>query len=160
MSNDMVLDAPPLKGEKFSIASRAIALESAYLDALGSWLRTVWARIGGGLPMFCGALALWAAPGLLLARFSPDELFIALANAPVRASPHNLLMLMLAVAYLVATGLLLGWAAERVVPQSRWRRAAARVAFAPMILLSLGFTAVVSVQLFLGLVVRSFPSLL
>jgi hypothetical protein len=160
MSNDMVLDAPPLKGETYSIASRAIALESAYLDALGSGLRAVWAGIGGGLPMLCGALALWAAPSLLLARFSPDELFVALANAPMRASSHSLLILALAMAYLVATGLLLGWAAERVAPQSRWRRAAARVAFAPMILLSLGLTAVVSVQLFLALVVRCFPSLL
>jgi hypothetical protein len=160
MSIDMTLEAPLLKGEKISIDSPSIARESAYFDGLTTSLKNVTAVLGGSLPVFCGAVALWAAPAILLVKVDPEKLLAALANAPLRATPSELLILPLVIAYLVATGLLLGWAAERLAPQSRWRRATARIVLAPMILLSLSATAVVSVPLFLGLTVQCFPRLL
>jgi hypothetical protein len=160
MSDDMAVDAPFLDGERISIASTSTARQSAYLDGITISLKNVTAMIGGGPPVLCGAVALWAAPVLLLAKVGPDGLLAALANAPLRASLSDLLILLFAVAYLVVTGLLLGRAAERVAPRSRWRRVAARIVLAPMILLSLGATAAVSVPLFLGLIIRCFPSLL
>ena len=118
------------------------------------------AAVLDGMPMVCGALALWAAPGLLFARFSPGQLFTALAYAPLRASFSDLLILLFAVAYLMVTGLLLGHAAERLAARWQWRPAATRILLAPMILLSLSATAVVSVPLFLALILQCVPSLL
>ena len=121
MSNDLALEAPLFKGEKISIDSPSIAREGAYLNGRTTSLKNVIAMLGGDLPVFCGAIVLWAAPALLLAKVSPGGLFTALANAPLHASLSDLLILLLAIAYLVATGLLLGWAAERLAPRSRWR---------------------------------------
>lgn len=160
MSNDLTLEAPLFKGEKISIDSPLIARESAYLEGLTASFKNVTPILGGGLPVFCGAIAVWAAPALLLTMVSLSQLFTALADAPLHASLSHLLILLSATAYFVAAGLLLGWAAERLAPRSRWRRAMAHLVAAPMILLSLAATAVVSVPLFLGVIVLCFPPLL
>ena len=160
MSIDMTLEALVLKGEKISIDSPSIARESAYFDGLTTSLKNVTAVLGGSLPVFCGAVALWAAPAILLVKVDPEKLLAALANAPLRATLSESLLLPFVIAYLVAAGLLLGWAADRLTPRSLWRRTMAHVVVAPMILLSLSATAVVSVPLFLGLIVQCFPSLL
>ena len=155
--SDHAFDAGFFQGE--GISSAASAGDGTYRGGLTISPKNVTAMFGG-LPVFCGAVALWAAPALLLTKVKPSELFGALANAPLSASVSDLLTLMFAVAYLVVTGLLLGRAADCLATGSRWGRMAARIVLAPMILLSLCATAALSVPAFLGLIIRSFPSLL
>jgi hypothetical protein len=157
--SDHAFDAGFFQGQRISRASPASPTDGTYRGGLTIGPKNVTAMLGG-LPMLCGAVALWAAPALLLTKVRPSELLVALANAPLGASVSELLTLLFAVAYLVVTGLLLGRAAERLAPRSRWGRMAARIVVAPMILLSLGATTTLSVPAFLGLIIRSFPSLL
>jgi hypothetical protein len=147
------------QGERISGASLPRAADSTYRGGRTISPKNITTTFGG-LPTFCVAVVLWAAPALLLTRVRPSELFVALANAPLSASVSHLLILLFAVAYVVTTGLLLGGAVERLVPRSRWTRVATRIVLAPMILLSLGATAALSVPVFLGLTIRCFPSLL
>ena len=157
--SDHAFSAGFFQGERIWGASLPRAADSNSRGARITSPKNITAMFGG-LPAFCGAVVLWAAPALLLTRVRPSELLIALANAPLSASVSHLLILLFPVAYLAATGVLLAGAVERLVPRSRWARVATRVVFAPMILLSLAATAALSVPVFLGFTIRCFPSLL
>lgn len=89
MSIDMTLEALVLKGEKISIDSPSIARESAYFDGLTTSLKNVTAVLGGSLPVFCGAVALWAAPASCSSKSIPKS-FSLRSRMPryVRHSPR------------------------------------------------------------------------
>jgi hypothetical protein len=156
----------PLKGEKVSIASPSIAPGSASLAAanisvdLLKWVVESGAVAPWGVGSLCVAVALWAAPALLLYRYSPDQLFDLLTITPVRGSGGDLLTLLAALGYFVASGLLLGRAVARLGRPRSLMRVVLRTASAPLILLSLAATMTTAVPFFLGLLLRFFPTLL
>ena len=156
----------PLKGEKVSIASPSTGSRSvpqAVANAgihLLKWMvangtATPWA--GGFL---CVAIVLWGGPALLLYRYSPEQLFDLLTMTPVRGSGGDLLALLAALSYFVASGLSLGLAVAHVGRPSSLMRVALRIAVTPLIFLSLAATMTTAVPVFLGLLLRCFPSLL
>src|SRR5260370_20559433 len=156
----------PLKGEKVSIASPSIAPGSASLAAanasigLFKWMIANAAAAPWGVGSLCVAAALWAAPAILLYRYSPDQLFDLLTITPVRRSGGDLLTLLAALGYFVASGLLLGRAVARLGRPWSLTRVVLRTVIAPLILLSLAATMTTSVPFFLGLLLRFFSSLL
>ncbi len=156
----------PLKGEKVSIASPSIAPGSASLAvantsiALLKWMAANGAAASWGAGFLCVAVASWAAPALLLYRYSPEQLFDVLTIAPVRGGGGDLLTLLAALSYFMASGLSLGWAVARLGRPWSLMRVVLRIMIAPLILLSLAATMTTAVPLFLGLLLRFFPSLL
>jgi len=155
-----------LKGEKVSIASPSIAPGSASLAAanasigLFKWIIANGATAPWGVGSLCVAVASWVAPALLLYRYSPEQLFDLLTITPVRGSGGDLLTLLAALSYFVASGLSLGWAVARLGRPWSLMRVLLRIAIAPLILLSLAATMTAAVPFFLGLLLRFFPSLL
>jgi hypothetical protein len=155
-----------LKGEKVSIASPSIAPSSTSLTAANAsiaflkWMVANGTIIPWGVGSLCVAVASWAAPALLLYRYSPDQLFDLLTMTPVRGSGGDLLTLLAALGYFVASGLLLGRAVARLGRPWSLMRIVLRTATAPLILLSLAATMTTAVAFFLGLLLRFFPTLL
>ena len=156
----------PLKGEEVSIASPSIAPGSASLAAANAsigllkWMIANGATAPWGIGPLCFAVASWAAPALLLYRYSPDQLFDVLTMTPVRGSGGDLLTLLAALSYFVASGLSLGWAVASLGRPGSLMRVVLRIVIAPLILLSLAATMTTAVPFFLGLLLRFFPSLL
>jgi len=155
-----------LKGEKVSIASPSIAPGSTSLTAANAsidllkWVVANGAVAPWGVGSLCVAVALWAAPALLLYRYSPDQLFDFLTITPVRGSGGDLLTLLAALCYFVASGLLLGRAVACLGRPWSLMRGVLRTAIAPLILLSLAATMTTAVPFFLGLLLWFSPSLL
>ena len=155
-----------LKGEKVSIASPSIAPGSTSLTAANAsiallkWMVANGTIVPWGVGSLCVAVALWAAPALLLYRYSPDQLFDFLTITPVRGSGGDLLTLLAALCYFVASGLLLGRAVACLGRPWSLMRGVLRTAIAPLILLSLAATMTTAVPFFLGLLLRFFPTLL
>ncbi|HEV3177098.1 MAG TPA: hypothetical protein VGZ72_13990 [Stellaceae bacterium] len=167
MSEDVIrYSALPLTGDKVSIASPSVAVGNASLEATHAGLTLFRALIGcaalacEGAASLCGAVCLWAAPALLLYRYGPDQILDALARAPLRGTPRNLLVLFATLAYFVATGLMVGSVTARLASRLGRQRVVLRVAVAPLIFLSLAATAITAVPFFLGVLVLCFPSLL
>ena len=156
----------PLKGEKVSIASNSIAPGRVPLAAANTsvdllkWMVPNGTAVPWAVGFLCVAVVLWAAPALLLYRYSPEQLFDLLATTPVRASDRDLLALLAVVSYFLASGLALGWAIARLDRPWRPMRVVLRIAIAPLIFLSLLATMATAVPFFLGLLLRFFPSLL
>ena|SRR5690349_11348695 len=156
----------PLRGDKVSIASPSIAPGSASLAAsnakfdLVKWMVADRAAAPWSVGSFCVAVVLWAAPGLLLYRYSPEQLVDLLAITSMRGSSGDLLTLFAALGYFVASGLLLSWAAARRGRPWSLMVLVLRIVIAPLTLLSLVATMTTAVPLFLGLLLRCFPSLL
>jgi len=156
-----------LRGEKVSISPPSPASLSQSLRAATAagrdFIRTatpVMARAVSTLwpaVAFCGVVALWAAPALLLSRYPVDELSSALARAALNPTSGQLLTLSLVVAYVVLTGLMLGTVTG--VPRRKPWRVLLRLAVAPLVTLSLVATFIAAVPLFLGAVIMCFPNL-
>jgi len=154
-----------LKGEKVSIASPSIAPGSTSLTAANASIAFLkWmianAAVPWGVGSLCVAVASWAAPALLFYRYSPEQLFDLLTMTPVRGSGGDLLTLLAALSYFVASGLSLGRAAARLGRPWSLLRVLLRIAIAPLIFLSLAATMTTAVPFFLGLLPRFFPTLL
>jgi hypothetical protein len=145
--------ALPLKSEKVALASPSLAAGS-------TWTDPVTPRLGGAALSLCAALCFWGAPALLLYRYRADELLEALLRPTVQGTDRELLVLFLLLAYLVASGLLLGWTSSRFAGRLGRSRLVLYLTLAPLYLLSLAATMVVAVPLFVGVLIRSFPSLL
>jgi hypothetical protein len=159
-------NALPLRGEKVSMVSPSLSGGGAWdgtvhsapglvKAAAGPRAAAIWAALS-----LCGALASWAAPALLLHRYRADQLLDALIGSPVRASEGDLLALSLLLAYVVASGLLVGWATARLARRLGRSGVVLCLAMAPLIVLSLAATMAVAVALFTGVFIRCFPSLL
>jgi hypothetical protein len=159
-------NALPLRGEKVSMVSPSLSGGGAWDGAVHSALGLVKAAAGPRAAAIwaalslCGALASWAAPALLLHRYRADRLLDALIGSPVRASEGDLLALSLLLAYVVASGLLVGWATARLARRLGRSGVVLRLATAPLIVLSLAATMAVAIALFTGVLIRCFPSLL
>ena len=159
-------NALPLRGEKVSMVSPSLSGVGVWDGAAPSALGLVKTAAGPRAPaiwaplFLCGALASWAAPALLLHRYRADQLLDALIGSPVRASEGELLALSFLLAYLVASGLLVGWATARLARRLGRSRLVLHLATAPLIVLSLVATMAVAIALFTGVLIRCFPSLL
>jgi hypothetical protein len=166
MSNQSISYAElPLKGEKVSIASPFIAPGGASLAAANASIGLLKGMIANaaapwGVGSLCVAVASWAAPALLLYRYSPEQLFDLLTMTPVRGSDGDLLTLLAALSYFVASGLSLGRAVARIGRPWSLMRVLLRIAIAPLIFLSLAATMTTAVPFFLGLLLWFFPTLL
>ncbi len=171
MSDDVIPYTDlPLRGEKVSIASPSLsATDISGRDAAAAgfdFLRRLASAIAKRpAPAFwpavslCGALILWSAPALLLARYQPEQLFDALVRASTKPTATDLLSLSLVLLYVVMTGLLLGEAMGHL-PLRGAPRVLLRLAMVPLFALSLATTMVLAVPLFLGTVICCFPNLI
>ena len=142
-----------LKGEKVAFASPSLAAGSTGTGAVTSGL-------GGAALSLCAALCFWGAPALLPFRYGADRLFDVLVRPAVQGTDRELLFLFFLLAYLVASGLLLGWTSSRFAGRLERGRVVLYLTLAPLYLLSLAATLVVAIPLFVGVLIRSFPSLL
>jgi hypothetical protein len=161
MSDDAAL---PFRGEKLSSASfsgggawsgaahSALGLVRA---ATGPRAAAIWVVIS-----LCGALCSWGAPALLLHWYRVDRLLDALVRSSVGAGDGEFLACSLLLAYLVASGLLVASATARLARRLGRSRLALQLAVAPLIGLSLAATTAVAIPLFIGTLIRCFPSLL
>lgn len=158
--------ALPLRGEQVSTASPSFAGHGAWTGAVNPGRGAVSARAGQRAPSIwapvslCGAVCLWGAPSLLLYRYAADQLLDALVRPAVQGTDRELLVLCLLLGYLVASGLLVGSATARLAAQLGRSRVALYLTVAPLIVVSLATTMVVAVPLFVGVLIRCFPSLL
>ncbi len=130
-----------LQGEKVSIDSP--------LPASGN----VWPAVS-----LWGVVALWAVPFLMLSRYQPDQLLVALAHVSLKPTGGELLTLALMLSYVVLTGLMLGMVAG--LPRRKTSRVVLRIAFAPLVTFSLFATLTTAVPLFLGTLIMWFPGLM
>jgi hypothetical protein len=109
--------------------------------------------------LFCVALALWTAPGLLVMRIDLHAVE-ELSTNPLRHAPTMTMVLAFALAYIVATGLLIAATASRLTEgRPLYVKTCLLFIIAPAILLSLVSTLMSSLALFLSLVMWSFPTL-
>jgi len=113
------------------------------------------------LGQFCFSLALWAAPGLLLMRSDARAIVDRLLTDPLHHTPSITLVLILALVYIVTTGLLVAASASRLA-QARPRYVNILIFFviAPAILVSLASTLTLSFASFFSLLIWCFPALL
>jgi hypothetical protein len=159
-------NALPLRGEKVSMVSPSLSGVGAWDGAAHSALGLVKAAAGPrAAPIWaalslCGAIGSWSAPALLLHRYRLDQLLDALVRSSVGGSGGDLLALSLLLAYVVASGLLVGSATARLGRRLGWSRVALHLATAPLIVLSLAATMAVAIPLFTGVLIHCFPSLL
>jgi hypothetical protein len=175
MSDDvMPYGGMSLHGEKVSIATPRLAPVDVTIRDMAAvgrdWMATAtvagkmvvaerarWVpELGPGLAL-CGAVALWAAPALLLSRYQPEQLFDALVRVSLRPSGDQLLTLSLVLIYFVLTGLALGTVTG--FPRPRARRLLLRAFIAPLVLCSMLATLIVAVPFFFGALVLCFPHL-
>jgi hypothetical protein len=111
--------------------------------------------------LFCVALALWIAPGLLAMRIDLHAVEEGLGANPLRHASTTALVLAFALAYIVATGLLIAAAASRLTEgRPLYVKTCLLFIIAPAILLSLVSTLMSSLAFFLSLLIWSFPALL
>jgi hypothetical protein len=161
MSDDAAL---PLEGEKLSSPSFSGA--SAWSGAAQSALGLVKAAAGPraattwAVASLCGALCSWGAPALVLHWYRADQLLDALVRSSVGGGDGEFLAFSLLLAYLVASGFFVASATARLARRLGRRRVALHFAVAPLIALSLTATMAVAIPLFIGLLIRCFPSLL
>ncbi len=168
MSDDVMPYAGlPLRGEKVSIGSPSpvSASQSLYAATAASreFFRATTPVVGQAASTLrpavslCGTLALWIAPALLLSRYTPEQLFDALVRVSLKPTGSALLTLLLALAYVVLTGLLLGRAT--VIPRAKAARVLIPLAVAPLVMLSLIVAFIGVVPLCFGALVMCFPNL-
>jgi len=113
------------------------------------------------LALFCVALALWAAPGLLVMRIDLRAFEESLGATPLRHAPTTTMVLAFALAYIVATGLLIATTASRLTEgRPLYVKTSLLFIIAPTILLSLVSTLMSSLAFFLSLLIWCFPALL
>ncbi len=163
-----------LRGEKVSIATPRLAPVDVtirdvaaagrdWMDSAATAGKTAIQEAGRWVPALrpglalCGAIALWAAPALLLSRYQPEQVFDALVRVSLKPSGEQLLTLSLVLIYLVLTGLALGNVTG--FPRHRAGRLVLQVAVAPFLLCSLLGTLIVAVPFFFGALVLCFPNL-
>jgi hypothetical protein len=155
-----------LKGERVSIPSprRSPAagghdIVVAALDLVGTqvraWAPAVWPTVS-----FCGALALWSAPGLLLYRYGFDPLANGVIRACLRGTNVDLLSLFGALAYIVGSGLLLAKTTALLAPQLGRYRVTLPFVVAPLILASLAATFAATLSLGVAILRWCSPTLL
>ena len=153
----------PLKGERVSIPSphfaRAAVGHDAIVAAIIDVVRTRTPRYWP-LASFCGALALWSAPALLIDRYRSDDLLNALAKACLHPTGGDLLGLFAGLAYVVATGLPVASTMERVAPRRGLYRALLGIGVAPVLVLSLIATFIGTLALGSAILLRCFPALM
>jgi hypothetical protein len=155
-----------LRGEKVSMVPPLFSGGSPWTAAANSALRLVKAVAGWresaiwAALSFCGAIGCWAAPALLLQRYPAARLFNALVGSSVRGTNNELLALSLLLAYVVASGLLMGSTTAHLARRLGWGGIALRLATAPLIALSLAATMAAAIPLFIGVLIRCFPALL
>jgi hypothetical protein len=162
MSDDVIgYGAPPLKGERISIPSGEFTRArvehdtvNAALDLLGAWTAWCWPLVS-----FCGAIALWGAPALLLYRYSFDRLGNGLIRTSIHGTAGDLLILFAGLAYIVTTGLLLATSAARLASRLGRHRVVLPLAISPLILLSLAAAFLATVSFGLAVLLRCFPVL-
>jgi hypothetical protein len=112
------------------------------------------------LALFCVALALWVAPGPVVMRIDLQAVEELGAN-PLRHTPTLTVGLAFALAYIVATGLLIASTASRLTEgRPLYVKTCLLFIIAPAILVSLVSTLVSSLAFFLGLLIWCFPALL
>ena len=169
MSDDVMRYADlPLRGEKVSIGSPSTTSASQSLQAAATasrkLLRAATPVITQATPALwpalscAGALALWIPPALLLPRYQPDQVLDALARVALKPTGVGLLMLSLALAYVVLTGLASAWVTG--IPRRRGVRVLLRLAAVPLVTASLVATLVVAMPLFFGALHFCIPSLI
>jgi uncharacterized protein with PQ loop repeat len=113
------------------------------------------------LPLFCVALALWVAPGLLVMRIDLHAVEESIGTNPLRHAPTTTMVLAFVLAYIVATGLLIAATASRLTEgRPLYVRTCLLFIIAPAILLSLISTLMSSLAFFLSLLIWCFPALL
>jgi hypothetical protein len=113
------------------------------------------------LALFCIALALWTAPGPLLMRVDLHAVEESLSANPLRHAPTTTMVLAFALAYVLATGLLIAAAASRLTEgRPLYVKSCLLFIIAPAILLSLLFTLISSLAFFFSLLIWCFPALL
>ena len=111
--------------------------------------------------LFCLALALWIAPGLLTMQIDLRAVEESLGANPLRLAPTITGGLAFALAYIVATGLLIAATASRLAEgRPLYVKSCLLFIIAPAILLSLVFTLISSLAFFLSLLIWCFPALL
>jgi hypothetical protein len=113
------------------------------------------------LALFCVALALWIAPGLLTMQIDLHAVEAILAANPLQHTLTSTLVFAFALAYIVATGLLIGATASRLTQgRPRYVKNFLLLVIAPAILLSLISTLMSSLAFFFSLLIWCFPALL
>lgn len=155
----------PLRGEKVSVASPSfVRPEITIHGGIGASLQFIKSfgerpSASGGVLLLCGAVAMWSAPGLVLFRYSPGQLFDAFAGAPLSGTADDLLKLLAASVYMIAAGLLVGAAAAHLASRLTRGRVAIYLVSAPLIFLSLIATMSTAIPFFLGVLCECFPQL-
>jgi len=113
------------------------------------------------LALFCVALALWVAPGLLLMQIDLRAVEESLGANPLQHTLTTTLVLAFALAYIVATGWLIAATASRLTEgRPLYVKACLLFIIAPAILLSLVSTLMSSLAFFFSLLIWCFPALL
>lgn len=113
------------------------------------------------LVLFCVALALWIAPGLLLMQFDLHAVEAILGANPLQHTLTSTLVLAFALGYIVATGLLIAATASSLTEgRPLYVRSFLLFVVAPAIFLSLISTLLSSLAFFFSLLIWCFPSLL
>ena len=117
--------------------------------------------LGKQLTWFCIALVLWIAPGPLIMRIDLHTIEEVVGANPLRHAPIATMAFAFALAYIVATGLLLAATASHLTEtRSFYVKTCVSFIVAPAILLSLISTLMSALAFFLSLVIWCFPVLL
>lgn len=135
--------------------------EAARASDTAAWVALLERSLSAPLPVFCGALASWSAPLLLLPRHDPSDTFSVLARLPLQGSVSVLAILACAVVYLTLSGFLLVSATQclaRACPT--WARILIPALVAPAFVISATAMAVASFTFFFSAIVWCFPALL
>jgi hypothetical protein len=113
------------------------------------------------LALFCVALALWVAPGLLVMQIDLRAVEESLGANPLQHALTTTMVLAFALAYIVATGLLIGATASRLTEgRPLYVKTFLLFIVAPAILLSLVSTLMSTLAFFFSLLILCFPALL
>jgi len=113
------------------------------------------------LALFCVALALWVAPGLLMMQIDLHAVEERLGANPLQHALTTTMVLAFALAYIVATGLLIAATASRLTEgRPLYVKTFLLFIVAPAVFLSLVSTLMSSLAFFFSLLVWCFPALL
>jgi len=119
------------------------------------------ADLATALAQFIAALALWAAPGMILTRVDPLAVPELLSTAILRRDPIVAVALAVALFYVIATGLLVAATARQLRGgRSRWLKIPVFLVGLPPVMISVVVTPIVALLCFTDIAMVLLPGLL
>lgn len=149
---------------KSRMAAEVPPYEKAAWEAPGTEARqpaAAPAELATALAQFVAALALWAAPAMILTRIDLLAIPELLSSAILRRDPAVAVALAVALFYAVATGLLVAATARQLGGgRSRWLKAVISLIALPPIAVAVAVTPVLGLLCFTDIAMITLPGLL